>query len=190
MLSNHRRMVLSACALAMAVATLGACSDSKPTRVLGETIERSGSSASASSSSPAPTSAPTTTTTAPAVTAPTTTATPTTTTAAAPPTEAPLPPPIIEVDYQAPDGSTAVASIDGPSGHFDQALDSGVAVFDGLDEGVYDIVVSVNTPTPPTDTTGATVGPSNASSRGRVEVHPGDHAVISCTGYADCSGLL
>ena len=79
-------------------------------------------------------------TTAPTVTAPTATAPPTTD--APTPTDAPLPPPVIEIDYQVPEGSTGTATIDGPSGHLERALDTGVAVFDGLPEGVYDIVVS------------------------------------------------
>jgi hypothetical protein len=86
-----------------------------------------------------------------------------------------------------PEGSSATASIDGPSGHLEQPLDFGVARFEGLQEGVYDIVVSVVTQPPPTDGTGSTVGPANSDSRVRVEVHAGDTAVMSCRGYADCS---
>jgi hypothetical protein len=189
MVSSTRRTIFAICAMAVALGALGACSnDAKPTKVLGEVIERSGASASSS------TSPPSTTTTAPA---PTTTAAPDPTTAAPPgtspqptdppATEAPLPPPVIEVDYQVPNGSTATASVDGPSGHLEQPLDSGVARFENLAEGVYEIVVSVVTNPPATDGSGSTIGPANSESRVRVEVHPGDTAVMSCTGYADCN---
>jgi hypothetical protein len=68
-----------------------------------------------------------------------------------------------------------------------QSLDSGVARFENLLEGVYDILVSVETPAPQSDGT-TTLGPSTSESRARVEVHDGDTATMSCSGYADCDG--
>jgi hypothetical protein len=205
MVSSVRRTILATCAMAMALGAFGACSDDgKPTKVLGEVIERSAASASPSTTAgpsiPSTTTAPSTTTTAPA---PSTTAAPTPTTAAPratqppatsppdtepPPTEATLPPPVIQVVYQVPEGSTATAAIDGPSGHIEKPIDSGSARFEDLAEGVYEIVVTVVTQPPPTDGSGSTIGPANSESRVRVEVHNGDTATMTCSGYADCNG--
>src|SRR4051812_23182107 len=206
MLANPRRTALLAMALTVAFAGLVGCSDDgKPTKVLGEVIERSGASdapgSSTSTTAPPTTVAPTTPTTAappasapPATNppAPPTTAqriTPSPTNPAPAPTAAPAAPPIIEWSYQVPEGSTATATIDGPSGHISKQVVNGGAVFDGLVEGTYELLLEVDTPTPPTDTTGATVGPSSTMSRGRVEGHDGDHVFIDCTGYGDCGGV-
>ena len=206
MVRSRRRAILATCALAMALGALGACSDDKPTKVLGEVIERSAASASPTSTAP---SSPTTAgPAAPTTTASvTTTAAPSPTTAAPPATSPPatsppqtsppdtdppqtLPPPVIQVLYQVPDGSTGNAAIDGPSGHLAQPLDSGVATFENLQEGVYEIVVSVDTNPPPTDGSGSTIGPAHSESRARVEVHAGDTATMRCSGYADCDGSV
>jgi hypothetical protein len=87
-----------------------------------------------------------------------------------------------------PDGSTGNASVDGPSGHLTQPLDFGVARFENLQEGVYEIVVTVETNPPPTDGSGSTIGPAHSEARVRVEVHAGDTATMTCSGYADCNG--
>jgi hypothetical protein len=200
MLGYQRRTAVLAMAVAVALAGLVGCSDDgKPTKVLGEVIERSGASdASAAPASTSTTAAPTTTTApTPTTAAPApTTAQPITPAPTTPapepdpgPTEAPAPPPIIEWRYQVPEGSTATATIDGPSGHIVKQIVNGGAVFDGLLEGTYEMVLEVDTPTPPTDTTGATLGPASTTSRGRAEVHAGDHVFIDCTGYGDCNGV-
>jgi hypothetical protein len=99
---------------------------------------------------------------------------------------APPPPPApapgsITVHYEPADGSTATATIDGPSGSHSKSLDSGPATFHGLAAGTYQVTITIDSADSTDPADGAAIGSARQIlNGGSVDVADGDHVVVSC----------
>lgn len=162
--------------------------EAEKTRVAGVTYERAetgrGAPAASASVPTTTTAVPTTAPAESAVTEPVAAPAPTTSTTTTEPEVVPAEPAIIEVRFDPAPGDEVTATLEG-SGRT-ASLASGVAVFDGLEDGTYRVVVTITHPTTGTDDT-------SVSSREILRSQPitvvaGDYAVVTCTD--GCTAVL